>query len=83
MGSIPGLAPPQMMLMEAVGAMAILFENRSMKPYSAASGQGPRSSANWREAASAWARICLNIRIFHTFATTLSNGTFSACRKEW
>ena len=41
------------MLIEAVGAIAILLENRSMKPYSSASGQGPRSSASIRLAASA------------------------------
>ena len=31
-GSIPGLAPPQMIEMLAVGAIAILFENRSITP---------------------------------------------------
>ena len=54
-----------------------------MTPYSAASGQAPRSSASMRLAASAWARMCLNIRMFHTFAITLSNGTFCDCRKLW
>ncbi len=36
-----------------------------------------------RLAASAWPRMCLNMRMFHTLAITLSNGTFSDCRKEW
>ena len=27
--------------------------------------------------------MCRKIRLFHTFATTLSHGTFSACRNEW
>ena len=71
------------MLIEAVGAIAILFENRSMMPYSAASGHAPRSSASIRLAWSACARMCLNIRLFQTFATTPSNGTFCACRKLW
>ena len=34
-------------------------------------------------AASAPARMCLNIRMFHTLAMTLSNGTFCDCRNEW
>ncbi len=80
---MPGEAPPQMIEMDAVGAIAILLENRSAKPYSAASGQGPRSSARMRLATSACSRMCLNIRLFQDFATALSNGTFSACRNEW
>ena len=80
-GSMPGLALPAMIEMEAVGAIAILFEKRSMMPYSSASGHGPRSSASSRDAASAWPRICWNIRRFQTFAITLSNGTFCDCRK--
>ncbi len=72
-----------MIEMDAVGAIAILFENRSMTPYSAASGHGPRSSASTRLAASACARICANMRLFHTFAMTPSNGTFCDCRKLW
>ena len=28
-------------------------------------------------------RMCWNIFLFHTFAITLSNGTFWLCRKEW
>ena len=72
-----------MMEIDAVGAIAILFEKRSLKPYSAASGQAPRSSASRRLAASACSRMWRNIFLFQTLATTLSNGTFCACRKEW
>ena len=32
LGSIPGDEPPQMIEIDAVGAIAILFENRSMMP---------------------------------------------------
>ena len=48
--STPGEAPPQIIEMEAVGAIAVLFENLSLKPYSAASGHAPLSSANSFEA---------------------------------
>ena len=34
-------------------------------------------------AASACARMCLNIRLFHTLAITLSHGTPCDCRNEW
>ena len=44
-GSTPGEAPPQIIEIDAVGAIAVLFENLSLKPYSAASGHAPRSSA--------------------------------------
>ena len=40
------MAPPQMMLIDAVGAIAILQLKRSITPWSAASGQGPRSLAS-------------------------------------
>src|SRR3546814_5275704 len=50
---MPGEAPPAMIEIDAVGAIAILCEKRSMMPYSAASGHGPRSSASLREAVSA------------------------------
>src|SRR3546814_3206828 len=56
-GSMPGEAPPQMIEIEAVGAIAILLEKRSMMPNSSASGQGPRSSASFLEAASASLRM--------------------------
>ena len=41
-----------MIEMEAVGAIAILLEKRSIVPVSAASGQGPRSTASTMLAAS-------------------------------
>ena len=37
-GSIPGLAPPHIIDIEAVGATAVLLENLSFIPYSSASG---------------------------------------------
>ena len=49
------LVPPQMMLIDAVGAIAILQLNRSITPMSAASGQGPRSTASCIDASSACA----------------------------
>ena len=82
-GSIPGDALPAMIEIDAVGASDILLENRSITPYSCASGQAPRSIASATEAASAWLRICLNIRLFQDFATTLSQGTIIDCRKPW
>ena len=44
-GSTPGEVPPQIIEIEAVGAMAVLLENLSLIPYSAASGQAPLSYA--------------------------------------
>ena len=49
-GSTPGDAPPQIIEIDAVGAIAVLFENLSLKPYSAASGHAPLSSAKSFEA---------------------------------
>jgi len=51
-GSTPAEVPPHIIEIEAVGAIAVLFENLSLIPYSAASGQAPLSSANVTEAAS-------------------------------
>ena len=48
-GSIPGDVPPQIIEIEAVGAIAVLLENLSLKPYSYASGQAPLSSDNFLE----------------------------------
>ena len=45
-GSIPGLVPPQIIEIDAVGAIAVLFENLSLIPYSSASGQAPLDSAS-------------------------------------
>ena len=80
---MPGEAPPQMIEIEAVGAIASLLEKRSSKPKSAASGQAPRSLASDLEASSHWPRMCLNIFLFHTLAITDSSGMLLACRKEW
>ena len=46
-GSTPGDAPPQIIEIEAVGAIAVLLENLSLNPYSSASGQDPLSSASF------------------------------------
>ena len=80
---MPALVPPQMIEIEAVGAMASLCEKRSIIPRSSASGQAPRSAARVREAASHWRRRVLKSRMFQLFASALSNGTFCACRKLW
>ena len=71
---MPGEAPPQMIEIEAVGAIASLLEKRSSTPKSAASGQAPRSLASDFEASSHWPRMCLNIFLFHTLAITASSG---------
>src|SRR5215510_9208467 len=46
---MPGEAPPQMIEIDAVGAIASLWLNRSSMPNSAASGQAPRSKALAKE----------------------------------
>ncbi len=76
-------APPQMMLIEAVGAIAILQEKRSIAPISSASGHGPRSLASIIDASLALALMCLNIFRFHTLAIGLSNPMPLDWRKEW
>ena len=80
---MPGEAPPQMIEIDAVGAIASLWQKRSSMPKSAASGHAPRSLASVFEAASQWLRMCLNIFLFHTFAITASSGMLFCCRKEW
>ena len=75
--------PPQMMLIDAVGAIAILHEKRCITPMSAASGQGPRSCANISEASSALAEMWRNIFRFHALAIALSNPMPFICRNEW
>src|SRR5919107_1164720 len=82
-GSMQADVPPAMMLIDAVGAIAILHEKRSMTPMSAASGQGPRSLASIIEASSTWARTCLKILRFHDLAMAPSNGIERAWRNEW
>ena len=49
-GSIPGLDPPHIIEIDAVGATAVLLEKRSIIPYSSASGHAPFSFARSIEA---------------------------------
>ena len=72
-----------MMLIDAVGAIAILQLNRSIAPMSAASGHGPRSIASCIDASSTWPLMCLNIRRFQLFAIPPSKGRPRAWRNEW
>src|SRR3546814_10748425 len=83
MGSMQAEVPPQMMLIDAVGAIAILHEKRSITPWSAASGHGPRSTANCIEASCAWAAICLKILRFQLFAIAPSKDSPRARWKVW
>src|SRR5690606_36161495 len=82
-GSIQALVPPQMMLIDAVGAIAILQLNRSITPISSASGQGPRSLASIIDASFTLALMCLNILRFHALAIALSMPMPFDWRKEW
>ena len=82
-GSTPGEAPPQIIEIEAVGAIAVLLENLSLNPYSAASGHAPRSSANSFDALFTCSSICLNIFYFQDLAITDSSGILCFCKKEW
>ena len=77
------LVPPQMMEIDAVGAIAILQLKRSITPTSAASGQGPRSAARVIDAWFTCALMCLNIRRFHDLAIAPSKGRPRAWRKLW
>ena len=72
-----------MIEIDAVGAIAILWEKRSMTPYSAASGQAPRSSRQLDRGGVGLRLDVRNMRLFQTFAITLSNGTFWLWKKEW
>src|SRR4029079_1314403 len=83
MGSMHADVPPAMIEIDAVGAIAILHEKRSITPMSAASGQGPRSFANIIDAWSTCERTCLKILRFQLFAIAPSNGKLRAWRKEW
>src|SRR5437763_12725862 len=82
-GSMQAEVPPAMIEIDAVGAIAILHEKRSITPMSAASGHGPRSLASIIDAWSTWVRMCLNIFRFQLFAIAPSNGRPRAWRKEW
>ena len=81
-GSTPGDAPPQIIEIEAVGAIAVLLENLSLYPYSAASGQAPLSSAKSFDALFTCSSICLNIFLFQDLAITDSSGILFFCKKE-
>src|SRR6476469_6156499 len=83
LGSMQALVPPQMIEIDAVGAIAILQLKRSITPMSAASGQGPRSLASIIDASSTWLRICLKILRFQLLAIAPSNESPRAWRKEW
>jgi hypothetical protein len=67
-GSMQALVPPQMMLIDAVGAIAILQLKRSMTPMSAASGQAPRSLRQHHRRLIGLRAICLKIFMFHDLA---------------
>ena len=54
---MPGLEFPAIIEIEAVGAIAILFANRSVKPADLASGQDPFSFAIFLLASSAFVLI--------------------------
>src|ERR1700712_609488 len=82
-GSMHALVPPAMMLIDAVGAIAILQLNRSITPRSAASGQGPRSVASSIDASLAAVLMWRKIFKFHDFAIAPSNARLRACRKLW
>src|SRR3546814_16557850 len=75
--------PPQMIEIDAVGAIAILHEKRSITPMSAASGHGPRSCASIIEASFTLALMCLKTFRFQLLAIALSNGMPRAWRKLW
>ena len=80
-GSMQALVPPVMMLIDAVGAIAILQLKRSITPMSAASGQGPRSIASCIDASSTCARMWRKIFMFHDFAIAPSNASPRAWKK--
>src|SRR6476659_5692133 len=82
-GSMHADVPPAMIEIDAVGAIAILHEKRSITPMSAASGHGPRSFASIIDAWSTCDRMCLKIFMFHDLAMAPSNGRPRAWRKEW
>src|SRR5688572_4911532 len=82
-GSMQAEVPPQMIEIEAVGAIAILQEKRSITPRSWASGQAPRSLASIIDASFTWAETWRKIFMFQVLAIAPSNGRPRAWRKEW
>ncbi len=81
-GSIPGEVLPAIMEIEAVGAIASLCVNLSIRSTSLASEHAPFSSANFLETISACSRKYLNIFLFHCCAVTDSKGTILLCKNE-
>ena len=73
-GSMQALVPPQIMLIEAVGAIASLWLNLALTCPSSASGQAPFSIANITEALSASCFKYLKNLTFQLLANALSNG---------
>ena len=73
-GSMQALVPPQIILIEAVGAIASLWLNLALTCSSSASGQAPFSIANITDALSASCLRCLKNFTFQLFANALSNG---------
>jgi hypothetical protein len=82
-GSMQADVPPQMIEIDAVGAIAILHEKRCITPMSAASGHGPRSWASSSEASSALAAMWRNILRFHALAMADLEAMPFFCRNEW
>src|SRR5207253_11167935 len=82
-GSMHAEVPPVMIEIDAVGAIAILHEKRSITPMSAASGHGPRSLASIIDASSTCARTCLKILRFQLLAISPSNGMLRAWSNDW
>ena len=80
-GSTPGEAPPHIIEIDAVGAIAVLLENLSLNPYSAASGHAPLSSARSFDALLTCSLICLKI-FYSRHAITDSKGILCFCKKE-
>ena len=72
-GSIQALVPPQIIPIDAVGAMANLWLNLALTFFSLASGQAPFSIANINEALSASFLMCLKNLRFQLLAIALSN----------
>src|SRR3954468_12783567 len=82
-GSMHADVPPVMIEIDAVGAIAILHEKRSITPMSAASGHGPRSLASIIDASFTWAAMCRKIFMFQLFAIAPSKERLRAWRNEW
>ena len=73
--------PPQMMEIDAVGAIAILQEKRSITPRSSASGQAPRSLASSIDASYKGQRVyfttAVQFKSSAKYSYEISNGSQS------